>query len=345
MNIAFFDDRERREHFVKFELKGLLRGDLKARTEFYNAMLDRGVFNADMVLDLEDMNPQPEGIGQIYMIPLNMVNKKLVISPQPLTIEAPRALSELKRQSVQIIERRSGALRRKITIAYMKKFEEYGKQVVENEVEAVRKAVKETLGSRNTVDFLAWLERFYPEFSKTIDTLSAPLLSSYADAILPVAQEEIGSEADVSIQYQVFQREYREYYVARHVKSSQGQLRSVITEAQANGNDEAEAVEQRLQEWEEKRPGKISMREGIRAENAFARSVFALSGIAKIVSVHFGKSCPYCLALDGKVIGIDEYFLTKGDFQPDGADTPLSVTSNHSHPPYHDGCDCGIGPG
>ena len=88
MDIAFFDEEERPDHFVKFELKGLLRGDLKARTEFYNAMLDRGVFNADMVLDLEDMNPQPEGVGQVFMVPLNMVNKQLVISPQPLTIES-----------------------------------------------------------------------------------------------------------------------------------------------------------------------------------------------------------------------------------------------------------------
>jgi HK97 family phage portal protein len=345
MNIAFFDDEEREKHYVKFELKGLLRGDLKARTEFYNAMLDRGVFNADMVLDLEDMNPQPDGLGQLYILPLNMVNKKLVVSPQPLTIEAPRGAPETKRQTVQIVERRSGALRRKITIAYKKQFDSYGEKIIAEEVNAVRKAAKETLGARNMVDFLAWLDEFYPEFSKTIDTLAAPLLTSYSDAILPVALEEIASEANISAQYQAFQREYREYFVDRHVKSSTGQLKSIVSNAQENDEDIAEVVEQRLTEWEEKRGAKITMRESIRAESAFTRAAFAGAGISKIRSVSYGKSCPYCLALDGKIIGIDEYFLTKGEFQPDGADEPLIVTGNCSHPPYHDGCDCGIDAG
>ena len=38
----------------------------------------------------------------------------------------------------------------------------------------------------------------------------------------------------------------------------------------------------------------------------------------------------------------NQFFLTKGEFQPEGADEPLTVTTNRSHPPYHDGCDCGI---
>jgi hypothetical protein len=93
-----------------------------------------------------------------------------------------------------------------------------------------------------------------------------------------------------------------------------------------------------MDEWEEKRPGKITMRETIRAENAFAKAVFAAAGITKIRSVHLGKSCPYCRALDGTVIDIKGNFLTKGEFQPDDADEPLIVTGNRGHPPYHNGC-------
>jgi hypothetical protein len=157
-----------------------------------------------------------------------------------------------------------------------------------------------------------------------------------------VAQEEVNSTSDISSQYSNFEREYREYFVNRHIKSSHGQLKAVVRDAQEAGENEAEAVEKRILEWEEKRPDKISMRETVRAESAFAKTVFALAGITKIVSVAFGKSCPYCQALDGMVIGIDDFFLTKGNFQPDGAKEPLIVTSNRSHPPYHDGCDCGI---
>jgi len=341
MNIAFFDEEERRDHFIKFELKGLLRGDLKTRTEFYNAMLDRGVFNADMVLDLEDMNPQPGGLGQVFIVPLNMVNKKLIVSPQPLTIES-KSRPEIESRTVQIVERRTSALRRKLTIAYKVQFDEYGKRIVKLEVDEVRSAVDSLLKKRGITDFLSWLESFYPEFSKEIDMQAAPLITSYASAVLPIAQDEVGSDSDISIQYQDFQREYREYFTDRHIKSSKGQLQAVVAGAQEAGDNEAEAVLQRLEEWEERRPDKISMRESVRAESAFARSVFGFCGIMKIKSIAFGTNCPYCSALNGKVIGINEYFLTKGDFQPDGADKPLTVTSNRSHPPYHDGCDCGI---
>ena len=117
MNIAFFDEKERKDHYIKFELKGLLRGDIKTRTEFYRAMLDRGVFNADDVLDLEDMNVQPKGIGKVYLVPLNMLNKEQVVGLQQLTIEN-KDKSSIEKSAVQIFQKRSSALRRKITISY-----------------------------------------------------------------------------------------------------------------------------------------------------------------------------------------------------------------------------------
>jgi hypothetical protein len=56
--------------------------------------------------------------------------------------------------------------------------------------------------------------------------------------------------------------------------------------------------------------------------------------------VAFGESCPYCSALDGQVVGINRFFLEAGDFQPEGADRPLTVSSNVGHAPAHAGCDC-----
>lgn len=341
MNVALFSEKDRKTYFVKLELKGLLRGDIQARTIFYNAMLDRGVFNADMVLDLEDMNPQPNGLGKIYMMPLNMLNKEHALSEQPLTIEKKNIENRAK-NAMQIVQKRTAALRRKITIAYKKQFEACGKQVVTAEVKEIREAAKKMLGEKDSKEFEVWLEGFYSEFSKKVDILSTPLLSSYAETILPVALQEIGSEMDIGIQYDRFQSQYRESFVRRHIKGSQGQLRAVIEKAEEQHEDVVEALELRLDEWEEKRPGKISMRESVRAENAFTRSVFALAGITQLISVSYGKNCPYCNDLDGKVVGIDQPFLNEGSFQPEGADGPLNITSNHFHPPYHDGCDCGI---
>ncbi|MFC5528480.1 phage portal protein [Cohnella yongneupensis] len=60
-----------RQMFTKFNLNGLLRGDSKSRSEFYhNARLD-GWMNADMILELEDMNPIGGREGQGFWMPEN----------------------------------------------------------------------------------------------------------------------------------------------------------------------------------------------------------------------------------------------------------------------------------
>lgn len=60
-----------RNLYAKFETKGLMRGDLKARTDHYVRMLQWGVYNPDKVLALEDMNPREDGRGGIYYDPPN----------------------------------------------------------------------------------------------------------------------------------------------------------------------------------------------------------------------------------------------------------------------------------
>lgn len=75
-------DREKVRYFYKFNTNGLLRGDTATRTQYYSAMRQNGVLNADEIRELEDMNHIPGGAGQIYtvngnMIPLSSVPKNL----------------------------------------------------------------------------------------------------------------------------------------------------------------------------------------------------------------------------------------------------------------------------
>lgn len=49
-------------HQIRFNVSGLLRGDMTARTQWYQAMYDRGVFTVNDILKLEDRNTiGPEG--------------------------------------------------------------------------------------------------------------------------------------------------------------------------------------------------------------------------------------------------------------------------------------------
>ena len=47
------------DHYVKFDLDGLMRGDAKSRGQFYREMLYAGVYDRNEVRAKEDMNPRP----------------------------------------------------------------------------------------------------------------------------------------------------------------------------------------------------------------------------------------------------------------------------------------------
>jgi len=69
--------------YCKHNVKGLLRADTAARTSFYQAMLDRGVFSINEVRDLEDMDPIKG--GDIHLIPMNMTTLENAGKPQEST--------------------------------------------------------------------------------------------------------------------------------------------------------------------------------------------------------------------------------------------------------------------
>ena len=65
-NMKLFNEREKKNTFVKFNMNGLLRGDTQARAAFYTAMRNIGGMNGNEIREREDMNMY-EG-GEIYTI-------------------------------------------------------------------------------------------------------------------------------------------------------------------------------------------------------------------------------------------------------------------------------------
>lgn len=73
MNRKLLSDAERAAgYFIKFNLNALLRGDMKARGQFYKDLFGIGAINPNEIRSLEDMNPY-EG-GEQFRVPLNMVD-------------------------------------------------------------------------------------------------------------------------------------------------------------------------------------------------------------------------------------------------------------------------------
>ncbi len=87
MNRKLLTEAERAAgYFIKFNLNALLRGDMKARGQFYKDLAGVSALNANEIRDYEDLNPY-EG-GETYRAPLNMVDASL--SHEELTAAAER---------------------------------------------------------------------------------------------------------------------------------------------------------------------------------------------------------------------------------------------------------------
>lgn len=84
--------------FFKHNVNAALRADTAARTAFYNAMLDRGVLCADDVLELEDLNPQPDGQGKMYLVQGAMVPKDTLVAMSKARVDLVSAQVEKTKQ-------------------------------------------------------------------------------------------------------------------------------------------------------------------------------------------------------------------------------------------------------
>lgn len=67
-----------KDHFFRFNLDGRMRGDLLSRYRAYAIARQWGWKNADDIRELENENALPDGQGELYLTPLNMVPADLV---------------------------------------------------------------------------------------------------------------------------------------------------------------------------------------------------------------------------------------------------------------------------
>jgi len=93
---------EKRFFYAKFNLEGLLRGDVKTRYEAHSSALNNGWMCANEVRALEDLNPI-EG-GDVYRIPLNMGQ----VGDEPEKDPEENPVTALEMRQVNAIRREVG---------------------------------------------------------------------------------------------------------------------------------------------------------------------------------------------------------------------------------------------
>lgn len=72
LNLKLLSKEERRTHYIKFNLQGLLRGDMKTRYDSYALGRQWGWLSVNEIRRLEDLNDIGDD-GDVYLQPLNMV--------------------------------------------------------------------------------------------------------------------------------------------------------------------------------------------------------------------------------------------------------------------------------
>lgn len=338
INLQLLTQKDRRSGlFFEFVVQGLLRGDSKARAEYYNKIFQVGGLSPNDIRAKENMNPVEggdENFVMLNMIPLSQA--KDVSMPgdeEPENEPEPDTKSSLKsffseKRAKKISEAKSIQIRDRIAKQYAPLIFDAAQAVVNRESKAIQKKVASQ--SRAGQSMNAFLDDFYDEFPKYINTKLGPVLRSYIIATMDATNDQLGIDGE---NFDTEIRDYIDTYAERHVSSSKGQMESLIPA----GN---EALDTRADEWQERRPEKIQVDEGVRASNFAFQAVAFGAGFSTVWRIR-GKTCPYCTSLSGKRVSTGQSYVGPGDeIDPDGGTGPMKFSGIKAHPPLHQFCDC-----
>lgn len=341
-------ERDRQTFYPEHLVDGLLRGDTASRYQAYATGRQNGWLSANDIRALENMNPV-DG-GDVYLVPLNMIPAEDVGSGQrQITAESSDGSRQLPADSYQLrakgFERRGrdvAAGRLKLAGRQARVFKDAGARLMRRERNDVTAQAKKMIGTGPRGEFERWLDQFYLGHREWMAEQVLPVMQAYAEMVSDLVSVELGRDDDVSSSLERFTRAYAKDFGNRQANRSLTRLLELVRRQGLSDDELLGEIDARLDEWVETRPAAMANEESVRQNNAVAVMLYAAMSVERLMSVATGESdCPYCTALDGKIVGINEFILQAGqDFNPEGAATPLRVTNSMQHAPYHSGCDC-----
>lgn len=340
---SLFLPSERRTYFSEFNVDGLLRGDSKSRAEALDIKMRNGVINADEWRAMDNMNPQPNGIGKKYYRPLNWIVKGEDDSPPDNNPTRQNASDN--RQSKELMQKRAAQenvaqIKSRTANAYKRMFQDASLRIVRREKSQVLDKAKKTLASRGQADFDIWLDEYYRDAPGWMQKTIMPTVMSYTEAIQGICAEEVNAKQGMTPELEKYAEGYAVIWAREYADFSATQIKDVMRKANESGEDALEAIEARLDEWEERRPEKVSRNEIIAAAGIIGKFVYRGAGVRRLRWITAGsKTCPYCNELSGRVVGIDQAFVAKDD-RLDTEDGQMEIRKPALTPPLHGGCMC-----
>jgi len=346
-----------KNYFAEHVAEGLLRGDIQARYNAYAVGRQNGWLNADEIRELENMNPMPEGKGEIYWQPLNMVEAGTeavqgndVGSPDPEDDEDGEGGNDRNaqtRESKSEFILRSARTRDRLIRRHQRSFEDAFKRILNREKADIKRKAKRELGNRSLRGFQDWLEEYYDEAPKWMHRTLLPVVMTFGETMQEEAAKEIGAAVGLTSAMEKYLREYTQGAAEYYAISSKNQMSRLVTDTIDKGEDPLLAVQERLDGWEETRPQKEANAVTRNEANAISERAWKESGVTSKVWHAIGAdTCPYCREMDGVTVDIDgEFVRADEEFHPEGAERPIKRKKGIKRPPLHRGCQCILLPG
>jgi HK97 family phage portal protein len=320
---------ERKEYFTEFLQLALLQGDADSRGKFYNQLFMIGSITPNEIRERENLNPM-DG-GDTAYVPLNMI--QMDKADQILQGDSKVLLLKAKNNNA--------ILRARTAKSFEPVFKSMAERIVKEETKAVSRAAKKYLKTKSAADFQQWLKEYYKDFEKYINRQALPVFQTLLESIVPLSKNEVGFDGDIDSEMKRFIDGYVKAFNYRYTSSSEGQLKDLLE----GDEDPLPIIEERLTEWEEKRPGKLSLEETVHLSNEIGKAVWLNAGVTKLMWVALGsKSCPLCQELNGKIVGIDQPFLDANSVLEAEGVSDLKCYHPTFTPPLHGGCVCSIQP-
>lgn len=374
IGLALLTPVERQRLFAEFLVAGLLRGDIQSRYQAYAVGRNWGWLSANDVRELENLNPV-DG-GDTYLVPLNMVDATAPAQP----VAAPQAeqppdeqetedeeTDDGERQNRRRIAQwpeaqrvafhvRSVARRRRLSAVGQGQIADAAQRVVNRESNDILNAARRFARRPDGVaDFRAWFDGFLDEHQAFV----RERLWASTWALAQLAADEADDEANEAGYDGTFDedglRRFADEYMGSRATGWTAMLRTDVYNAldRADGSEvERRAdepvewlteVETTLDDRRQNEADNWGRDESNRVVNAVAVTVWAaLSVMFLRWSATGGENCPYCEKMDGRTVGIAQWFMQAGEGLDVEGLPSLRPGSNMRHPPLHRGCDCSV---
>lgn len=346
LDMSLLTQAERRRYYAEHLVDGRLRGDITSRYQAFATGRQWGWLSANDIREMENQNPV-DG-GDTYLVPMNMVDAAAPPPPEPAPAPQPEPEPPPAERRISGYETRGVKRRRRLAEVARGQITDAAQRVVNRETNDILNAARRFARRPDGLDeFRRWLK----EFTDQHEPVVRDLLWATAWALMQLAADEAHNEAHEAGHGGTMPAEdlgrFGDEYMGSRAQGWVAMLRADTYNAidRAEGADDAwlsevEATFERRRDNEAENWGD---NESHRIVNAVATVVWAAVGVEVLRWLASGgETCPYCSDMDGRTVGIAQYFLHAGaGVDIDGLPS-LRPGSNVRHPPLHDGCNCDI---